>query len=93
MAELHTIADASLLLPLPNTCRPFESWGADAVIAGHDHHYERLANPNSLTGRSGFPYIVNGLGEWRPGLLCAVLCCRLQMHVASGCLDSRHPRQ
>jgi hypothetical protein len=21
---------------------PFESWGADLVLAGHDHHYERL---------------------------------------------------
>jgi hypothetical protein len=34
---------------------PFRAWGADAVIAGHDHAYERLVV-------DGFPYIVNGLG-------------------------------
>ncbi len=34
---------------------PFEAWGADAVLAGHDHTYERLAV-------GGIPYFVNGLG-------------------------------
>jgi tartrate-resistant acid phosphatase type 5 len=34
---------------------PFPAWGADAVLAGHDHHYERL-------DMAGFPYFVNGLG-------------------------------
>jgi hypothetical protein len=34
---------------------PFASWGADAVIAGHDHTYERLQI-------GGIPYFVNGLG-------------------------------
>lgn len=34
---------------------PFAEWGADAVLAGHDHHYERIM-------RDGVPYIVNGLG-------------------------------
>ncbi len=34
---------------------PFEAWGADAVIAGHDHTYERLQV-------GGIPYFVNGLG-------------------------------
>jgi len=34
---------------------PFAAWGADAVIAGHDHTYERLSI-------SGIPYFVNGLG-------------------------------
>jgi hypothetical protein len=34
---------------------PFEMWGASAVLAGHDHTYERL-----LIG--GIPYFVNGLG-------------------------------
>ena len=33
----------------------YELWGADAVIAGHDHLYERLH-----VGR--IPYFVNGLG-------------------------------
>ena len=34
---------------------PFQEWGADLVLAGHDHYYERLEI-------GGIPYIVNGLG-------------------------------
>lgn len=34
---------------------PYKEWGADIVIAGHDHVYERLEE-------DGFPYVVNGLG-------------------------------
>jgi len=34
---------------------PFAAWGADAVLAGHDHDYERLSV-------DGIPYFVNGLG-------------------------------
>jgi hypothetical protein len=34
---------------------PFAAWGADAVLAGHDHLYERLLV-------DGIPYITNGLG-------------------------------
>lgn len=34
---------------------PYHAWGADVVLAGHDHHYERLM-------RDDGPYIVNGLG-------------------------------
>lgn len=34
---------------------PFDEWGASAVLAGHDHLYERLVI-------DGFPYIINGLG-------------------------------
>ena len=34
---------------------PFELWGADVVLSGHEHSYERL-------DVSGFPYFVNGLG-------------------------------
>ena len=34
---------------------PFEAWGADAVLAGHDHTYERIT-------RDTIPYFVNGLG-------------------------------
>ena len=34
---------------------PFAEWGADAVLAGHDHDYERLTV-------DGLPYFVNGLG-------------------------------
>jgi hypothetical protein len=34
---------------------PFREWGASVVLAGHDHHYERLLV-------DGLPYYVNGLG-------------------------------
>lgn len=34
---------------------PFAEWGADAVLAGHDHTYERIL-------RDGIVYFVNGLG-------------------------------
>ena len=35
---------------------PFKAWGADIVLSGHDHHYERILKDG------GFPYFVNGLG-------------------------------
>jgi tartrate-resistant acid phosphatase type 5 len=38
---------------------PFEEWGATAVLAGHDHVYERLQ-------LSGIPYITTGLGGFGP---------------------------
>ncbi len=34
---------------------PFKEWGADAILAGHDHTYERLSI-------DGLVYFVNGLG-------------------------------
>jgi tartrate-resistant acid phosphatase type 5 len=34
---------------------PFRKWGAEVVLAGHDHTYERLEV-------DGIPYFVNGLG-------------------------------
>lgn len=34
---------------------PYEAWGASLVLAGHDHHYERIE-----VGK--LPFIVNGLG-------------------------------
>lgn len=40
---------------------PYASWGADAVIAGHDHLYERLE-------RDGIAYFVNGLGGREGGI-------------------------
>jgi hypothetical protein len=39
----------------PQMQLPFHTWGVDAVLAGHDHNYERLM-------RDGLPYFVNGLG-------------------------------
>ena len=40
---------------------PYARWGATAVIAGHDHLYERLII-------NGIPYFVNGLGGREGGL-------------------------
>lgn len=37
---------------------PYQAWGADAVIAGHDHTYERVMRE--------LPYFVNGLGGRTP---------------------------
>ncbi len=34
---------------------PYKDWGADAVLAGHDHHFERL-------NAGGLPYFVVGAG-------------------------------
>jgi tartrate-resistant acid phosphatase type 5 len=39
----------------PETQWPYEDWGATAVMAGHDHSYERLQV-------GGISYFVNGLG-------------------------------
>jgi titin len=34
---------------------PYQQWGANAVLTGHDHHYERIVKNN-------LPYFVNGVG-------------------------------
>jgi len=39
----------------PEMAWPFESWGAESVMSGHDHDYERFQV-------GGIPYFVNGLG-------------------------------
>jgi hypothetical protein len=36
---------------------PFAEWGADVVLSGHDHTYERIL-------RDGITYFVNGLGGY-----------------------------
>jgi tartrate-resistant acid phosphatase type 5 len=41
---------------------PFAAWGADAVLAGHDHDYERIIGP-----KDNLPYFVNGAGAGRRG--------------------------
>jgi tartrate-resistant acid phosphatase type 5 len=43
----------------PETQWPYEDWGATAVMAGHDHSYERIHV-------GGIPYFVNGLGGAPP---------------------------
>lgn len=43
---------------------PFAAWGAQLVLAGHDHNYERIV-------RDGITYVVNGLGggaRYAPGM-------------------------
>ncbi len=42
----------------------YKQWGADAVLAGHDHTYERLscADPAGSTTAGKLLYFVNGLG-------------------------------
>ena len=39
---------------------PFAAWGADAVLSGDDHDYERIIGP-----KDGLPYFVNGAGAGR----------------------------
>lgn len=39
----------------PDMQWPFKDWGADLVLAGHEHDYERLVE-------DGLTYVVNGLG-------------------------------
>jgi hypothetical protein len=39
----------------PNMRWPFREWGAEVVLAGHDHTYERIVV-------DGIPYFVSGLG-------------------------------
>jgi tartrate-resistant acid phosphatase type 5 len=39
---------------------PFAAWGADAVLSGDDHDYERIIGP-----KDGIPYFVNGAGAGR----------------------------
>lgn len=52
----HPPYSSSLLHPPSKWMRwPFQAWGADIVLSGHAHQYERLLVDN-------FPYIVNGLG-------------------------------
>ncbi len=40
---------------------PFEAWGVDAVISGHDHHYERVIRDDNDNGVK-MPYLISGLG-------------------------------
>jgi hypothetical protein len=40
---------------------PFEAWGADVVLSGHAHDYERLHRDDNHDGVI-MPYFVSGLG-------------------------------
>jgi hypothetical protein len=44
----------------------FKDWGADAVITGHVHNYERFnINQSPDQGNNGLPYFINGVGGWQ----------------------------
>jgi tartrate-resistant acid phosphatase type 5 len=47
--------------PTPEMAWPFEAWGVDAVLGGHEHHYERIVRDVNGDGIS-IPYIVCGTG-------------------------------
>lgn len=51
----HTPYSSGLHGSAPWMQWPYEEWGAHAVLAGHEHHYERIVH-------DGFPYFVNGVG-------------------------------
>jgi hypothetical protein len=53
----HAPYSSGLHGPTPWMQWPFQAWGADAVLSGHDHTYERLQI-------DGLPYFVNGLGGY-----------------------------
>lgn len=40
---------------------PFEAWGADAILSGHEHDYERVMRDVNNDGKK-IPYFVSGLG-------------------------------
>lgn len=40
---------------------PFEAWGANAVLSGHDHHYERVMRDDNNNGVK-MPYLISGVG-------------------------------
>jgi hypothetical protein len=47
--------------PNPTLQWPFEDWGADAILSGHDHDYERLLKDDNHDGKI-VPYFVDGAG-------------------------------
>jgi len=51
----HTIYTSGLRAPNQELRWPFKAWGADLVLTGHDHFYERMVI-------NDFAYIINGLG-------------------------------
>jgi len=51
----HTPYTSSERGPVPELRWPYAEWGADAVLTGHDHFYERLEV-------DGIPVLINGLG-------------------------------
>jgi tartrate-resistant acid phosphatase type 5 len=49
----------------PDMNWPFELWGVDAVLQGHDHDYERILKDSNGDGKK-LPYFVVGLGGQTP---------------------------
>jgi len=44
---------------------PFEAWGVDAVLTGHEHSYERILRDDNANGVK-LPYFITGLGGRLP---------------------------
>lgn len=55
----HPPYSSSIDSEIPHLRWPFAEWGADIVLSGHAHHYERFEH-------DGIPYIVNGSGGHMP---------------------------
>lgn len=55
----HTPYSSSVHGSIAEVQWPYQEWGADAVLCGHDHVYERIMHGD-------FPYFVNGLGGGGP---------------------------
>ncbi|UCD41307.1 MAG: metallophosphoesterase [Chloroflexota bacterium] len=51
----HSPYSSGMHGPIERMQWPFAQWGADVVISGHDHTYERIS-------KDGIYYFVNGLG-------------------------------
>lgn len=51
----HPPYTAGAQLPTPELDWPFASYGADLVLSGHDHNYQRIQ-------RHGIAYVINGSG-------------------------------
>ncbi len=51
----HTAHTSGHRGPSPWMRWPYQEWGADATLSGHNHIYERVMV-------NGFPYLTNGLG-------------------------------
>ena len=49
----------------PSAQWPYERWGADLVLSGHDHDYERIVRDDDGDNRS-LTYVVTGLGGNAP---------------------------
>lgn len=65
---------------------PFEAWGADLVLNGHDHTYERIVRDDDSDG-TPLTYVVDGLGGQSPyGFTTPVAGSQVRYHADYGAL-------